>query len=190
MALFHYQVELDWNGPGAPGLNVWDIRTEDLTVDQDLPAAVDAIRTFYLALAGGGVYPAGYTITFPGNAVNIVTREDESFTPPSGLASTTTDPDFAGLLQMILTIRTSSRTRSGRGRKFLGPVAQNVLSPDGTPLDSTRQTVQTAASALLDASSASSGWAVGVYSRTDGVFRDATALVARDYFAHLSDRGA
>lgn len=91
---------------------------------------------------------------------------------------------------VIASWRTEIRSRSGRGRTFLGGVDQTQLQGNGTPADEIRQLVVTAGETLIDTFSGvgGAGGAFGVYSPTDGVIRDFTSVQSPDYFGHLSTR--
>ena len=188
MALWHYTVDLTWPGPGSPGVNVWDFRTDEPMLGGELQQAVDAVEAFYTSMiTGGPVFPDGYSIAGRSEAIEI---NDRTIEPVDTWAVTQTgaEADFSGLNQMIMTIRTTSATRKGRGRKYIGPCNAATLGPDGTPITGSVTRLQTAATGLLTASQANNGWAVGVYSSVDGLFRDATQLSARNYFASMRSR--
>jgi hypothetical protein len=188
MALWHYTVDLSWPGTGSPGVNVWDIRTDEGLPGDNLQEAVDAIKNFYAStLLAGALVPTGYRAVGRALAVEINTKQIDAVT---GFTTNTnsSDPEFAGPLMLICTLRTSSATRKGRGRKFIGPAAQGTLDADGTPTTGAVTALQTACTELLAASTANSGWAVGVYSQTDGLFRDMVQMQARNYFAILRSR--
>ena len=187
MSLWHYTVDLDWSGPGSPGVNVWDIRNEGTLADEEVQSAVSAIQAFYTTLAGGSILASPYTATGRDEAVEITTRE---VLPVTGFTTSTgvSDNAFSGLTQMILTLRTSSATRRGRGRKFIGPVSSACMGTDGTPTPAAVTQLQDAANTLLAASGGVNGWGLGVYSSVDGLFRDVTVMQARNYFVGLRSR--
>ena len=89
---------------------------------------------------------------------------------------------------MVVTWRTQSATRSGRGRTFLGPLASSALQTDGTLSGSLVATVQDACDDLVAWNSVGTNGSFAVYSRTNGVARDITASKARDYVAVLRSR--
>ena len=188
MGLYHYTVDLTWPGPGSPGVNVWDIRQQALDPTAELQAAVNAIDTFYTSLtSAANFFARPYTAKGRNEAIEINSRTIEPVTGFTRSTSATT-VSYSGLDQMIITIRTSLAARRGRGRKFIGPVAGSLMDSNGTPTSGALTTLQTAADALLTASLAGNGWAIGVYSSVDGLFRDATVMTARDYFASLRSR--
>jgi hypothetical protein len=188
MGIYQYAVNLNWNGPGAPGVNVWDIRQQALDPTSELQLAVNAIGAFYESLfVASTIFPDGYTANGSDEAIEVTTRQIEAVTGFTG-AQSGAGADFSGLNQMICTIRTSSATRRGRGRKFIGPCNALTLDTDGTPTPGAVSDLQAACDGLISASTANNGWAVGVYSQVDGLFRDATAMTARNYFASMRSR--
>lgn len=191
MTLYHFPVALSWSGPGSPGVNMWDIRTtgdDPGGTDVDLDAMSAAIEDFYVSLQTAEIFPAGYTASFDGLATTIgpdpVFTASPSWTHTQGSGGGSAPQSAQG----IVTIRTSSAGRSGRGRKFIGPVGSNTVAADGTPNTALVTALQNAADALLAESTGSANGAVGVWSEAGQVFRDATALQARNYFAVLRSR--
>ena len=187
MALWHYTVNLSWVGPGSPGVNVWDIRTDTPDIGGNLQEAVDAIGAFYASLVLDAIYPIGYVATGGTEAVEINTSE---ISPVDGFSSGEQAgvARHSGVAQMIATIRTTSATRRGRGRKFIGPVSTDTMDGDGTPSAVAVADLQSACTALVNSSLGAGGWAIGVYSSVDELFRDATQMQARNYFAALRSR--
>lgn len=204
MSVFRVPIDLAWDGPGTPGVNVWHIRTVLDAGGTDLQQAVDAVRTFYHSCNGAGtlansVFPSGYTANV-GQAVNVVdqTTAQPTFTQVTGGASTTEAPQ---LLQMCVSWRTSIAARRGMGRTFVGPLTGAQVQSDGTIFGTGVTRVRDAAIALVTASTAATGWAVGVYGlqnpapegTTDfgalpHVLRDITGSSVRDRFAVLRSR--
>lgn len=190
MALFRFNVNLDWPGTGGPGINQWDLRTTgsaDPEGSADLDTLVSAIGSFYSAISAA-IFPAGYSYFSSEEAVEVAGASTVVPVPSFGQTVTGSDPMGPTANQMILTIRTSTATRRGRGRKFLGPVALNTIQSDGTPTQGVIGDVQSAADALVGTSQGFANGAVGVYSGVDGVFRDVTSMQCRNYFAVLRSR--
>jgi hypothetical protein len=119
--------------------------------------------------------------------VDVATREESAV---SGWTETqgSTGTGFMGPCMMVLTLRTTSATRSGRGRKFIGPIVSNQTSTDGTPVPGAVSALQACGTALVTASTGLTSAAIGVYSPTHELFRDVTATNVRDYFATLRSR--
>ena len=187
MPTYRYAVNTTWLGAGSPGTNVWHFRDDDDLPGTNVQDVVDIIRNFYLAVYGSSLLPQGSACDGDDVVVDVATSETVPVTF-SGLVTTSTDPEFAGPLQLIATKRTSSATRSGRGRIFIGPCAQGTLDTNGTPTSGAQATLQTACSALLSSSVALTDAAIGVYSPTQNLFRDLIGFDARDYFAVLRSR--
>jgi hypothetical protein len=189
MAIWRVPAQIEYVGPGAPGLNVWNVRTvgpEGDEVDQ-LTEAVAQINAFYFAIKE--VYPSSCSITTGSGII-----KDPLGAPTYGpdLASTIVGSGGAELAPQLLAVvvswRTSSASRSGRGRTFVGPLAKAAQDVDGTPSAAALATIRNGAQALVGASTATSGWAVGVLSTKQGVLRDVTGFAVRDQFAFLSSR--
>jgi hypothetical protein len=130
----------------------------------------------------------GYTASFNGEAIDetdsdVMVLDPWTFTQVSG------DANFSALTnQVTCTKRTSVATRAGRGRVFLGPLAKNAISADGSMLDATVVSLQGYCDTLVAASEGEVDGAIGVYSRTQEVFRDLTSLQARDSIKVLRSR--
>jgi len=189
MGVYHYTVDLTWDGAGSPGANVWDIEAVagGSSEAANLQLATDAIEQFYDDLLTVNFYPQSYTVTGRTEAVNIATSNIEPVTGWTQVTASTSQ-NYAGLLQMICTIRTISATRRGRGRKFIGPVDTTLTSTDGTPSSSAVGFLQAACDGLMASSTGAADWSIGVYSSVDLTFRTALSMQARDYFAALRSR--
>lgn len=190
MATLHVPIRLTWAGSGSPGVNVWDVRTisDDTGTNDDLQDMVDALEVFYTDLMAGDIFPGGYRASFDGTATSV--GEDPEFFNADSWTITESGPaDIAPpIAQMILTLRTTSATRRGRGRKFIGPVRPTILQADGTPTTTAVGVLQVAGNRLLATSQSNVNGAIGVYSSVDSTFRDITQVQARDYFASLRSR--
>ena len=190
MATLHVPIRLNFPGGGGPGVNVWDIRVgaEAGPDSEDLDTLSAALEVFYTDLLAGDIFPGGYTAAFDGTAVSVG-PEPEYFTSDPWSVTETGDPNIAPpAAQMILTLRTASATRSGRGRKFIGPVRPTVVEADGSPTTAAIGVLQAAGDTLLATSSGTLNGAIGVYSETAGLFRDIVSVQARNYFASLRSR--
>jgi hypothetical protein len=171
-------------------VNVWDVRTTggDPGPSDDLQAMTDALRVFYTDLMAGDIFPGGYTASYGGTATSVG-ESPEFFTSDTWSITESGPSDVAPpIAQMILTLRTSSATRRGRGRKFIGPVRPTIVQADGTPTTAALGILQTAGNTLLAESEEFADGAIGVYSDVDGLFRDLVSVQARVYFASLRSR--
>jgi hypothetical protein len=190
MATLHVPIRLNFPGGGGPGVNVWDIRVgaESGPDSEDLDSLSAALEVFYTDLLAGDIFPGGYSASFDGTAVSVG-EDPEYFTSDPWTVTETGDANIAPpAAQMILTLRTSSATRSGRGRKFIGPVRPTVVAANGAPTTAAIGVLQGAGDTLLASSSGLLNGAIGVYSETAGVFRDIVSVQARNYFASLRSR--
>lgn len=190
MPSLHVPVRLTWAGSGSPGVNVWDVRTTggDPGPSDDLQAMTDALRVFYTDLMAGDIFPGGYTASYAGVATSVG-DSPEFFTSDAWSITESGPADVAPpIAQMILTLRTSSATRRGRGRKFIGPVRPTIVQADGTPTTVALGVLQNAGNALLAESEEFADGAIGVFSSVDELFRDIVSVQARDYFASLRSR--
>lgn len=148
----------------------------------------DALRVFYTDLMAGDIFPGGYTASYAGVATSVGDNP-EFFTSDAWSITESGPGDVAPpIAQMILTLRTTSATRRGRGRKFIGPVRPTIVQTDGTPTTVALGVLQNAGNTLLAASNGFADGAIGVWSSVDELFRDITAVQARDYFASLRSR--
>jgi hypothetical protein len=120
-----------------------------------------------------------------------------TFAPVSG-SGTGSAPQA---LALVVTWRTEVAARRGRGRTFVGPLAPAVVATDGTPADTARSTLATAAAALVSSSQGFANGAIGVWGyqsaytgegdRPPGqprVLRDFTGSTIRDLFGILRSR--
>ena len=188
MSIVRVPVRMDFTQPGGPGYNVWHIRTADDNPETwELSGALDALEDFYQANAG--LYHAGTTITIgegmvrdPLGSPTYVDDDVRTLTGGNGSAPGST------MLAVVVSWRTTSATRSGRGRTFLGPITSAVVSGDGTPSNLFITQARAAATALVAASTAANGWAIGVLSTKQGIFRDAVGSSVRDRYSFLSSR--
>lgn len=188
MPIFRYDVGLTWNGPGGPGVNVWHIRTTGIDpASSDLNDAATAIRAFYNDVCEIGLCPAGWTARGASQAVNVEDSTLVDVTPwtEASLQGTAT---FSAPSMVCVGLRTTSATRAGRGRKFIGPLATPAMGTDGTIVDSMLTALRAAASTLAAASGGTNDWAVGVYSQNTNVFRDVVTMPVRDTIATLRSR--
>lgn len=172
-----------------PGYNIFHIRSK---TGVDEGAAVSAFLTtlqeFYTAQER--LFPETVSFIFgegmirdPYGAPTYVPDDSTTLTIGEGGAPA------AAFQALVVSWRTTSATRSGRGRTFLGPISRDLTDADGTPDATAISEARAAASDLVDASeSVLTPWALGVYSVKEGVFRDVTGSAVRDRWAYLSSR--
>lgn len=184
MATYKVPVTIQHPGAGGTAYNIFNLRCQD---EADLGDALGALHDFYEALTG--CYPDGTTILVgdgiikdPYGAPTYV-----GFTPDP-LEATGLAAQSPQLLAIVVSWRTTSATRSGRGRTFLGPLTPAVFDSDGTIASVYLGGIQSAAEDLVSASTGLGGWAYGVYSHKDSVIRDWTASSVKDRASYLSSR--
>jgi hypothetical protein len=201
MALFRVPILLTFPGAGSPGVNVWHIRTADAALATELGQAnalIGYIRTFYDA---GKSYLPSTTTCILGTVSEIGTSREivPTMAQVNGLGTGSAPQALA----LCVTWRTSIAARRGRGRTFFGPLSTASIQSDGTPDNTMRNTMVTAAAALVTSSLGYANGAVGVWGYDaaklpgkanvrdpdDGkVFRDFTGSGIRDLFAVLRSR--
>jgi len=191
MPLYRLSVKIDAPALGGDGANVWHIRTGGgLNEDGAANTAIGWLEDFYNLIAP--LTPTTCSFSFEGTAVEIAVEEP---TMLEGLDTWTTSGTSANDYLppancIVVGWRTSLATRSGRGRTFLGPFANNVSDATGTPSSGALSTIRGAADALVSASTGADpeGVAVAVWSPTDNLARDITGASVRDQFAVLRSR--
>jgi hypothetical protein len=196
MAVYRVPVRIAFTGSGAPGANVWHLRTvaEPFAPgpDVNISGALSALQDFYLgcasAIAGTLSIDGEITEITPGGEADPQAQSRFVQVTPWTVQAGTGDESLPDLLAITVTLRTEDASRRGRGRVFLGPVKDETLASGGTPSDIVLQDIRNAAAALVDASTAATGWAWTVYSRADGVARDITSTRVRDVYSYLSSR--
>lgn len=162
MAIFRCPVNVNFAGAGSPGVNVWHFRVADETPADgalEVQSAVDAIHGFYMGIKNA--YPASTNLQL-GDVIEVSTQQPVS---PSWATIYGNGGDILApqMLSIVVSWRTNLRARRGMGRTFLGPLVSAAVQGDGTPNDETLGLVKTSAQALIDASSATNGWAIGVW---------------------------
>jgi hypothetical protein len=205
MPIYRVPVKLSWPRAGSPGVNVWHVRTVENNPGSELQTAVDALRAFYNSVnlidltSSAGIFAPGTTVTL-GDIVDVDSQEFATATWATVTAQTT-PAAAAPALQLVVGWRTSSATRRGRGRTFLGPLQAAAVDTDGTPKAAVLSGVGAAAQTLVDASLGIANWAVGVYGLMEQapagttdytglprVLRDVTGYKVKDQFAVLRSR--
>ena len=181
-------------------VNVWHFRTLDPgeTATSEFAAAVAAIRAFYVGIASWIAPGAAVTADF---AVNVADDTDRAVTWAS-LAGAGTGVVAPPHISLCVGWKTAVRGRRARGRTFLPPTTLGAIDTDGTLNTTYLQNTKTAADALVNASKAANGWAIGVYGQQDSapgassaaraqmphVLRDIVGYAIADKFAVLRSR--
>lgn len=198
MPVYRVPVNLTWDDPGSPGVNVWHVRTTTIAPQSEaLNGAMASLSDFYANLTQQGAdnpFRAGLQIDV--EAVTDVETSEQREVSFQDVVSGGTAADAPMVCQIVVGWRTTVIGRRARGRTFLGPLSQQALGTDGTPKDSCLAKVQAAADAFVTRSLVDNNWAFGVYGlATAGggptaprVLRDFTRATVRDTFAVLRSR--
>lgn len=181
-------------GPMLPdaAMNIWHVRTDssDALRKPGLNGAVSALAVFYDSVKG--LYPSGCTITFDGTAQEVATEDPKYLDGLSTFTygATGSSDSLPAANAMMISWRTESATRSGRGRTFIGPVVSSAAENNGTPEESNRSALQGAVNALVASSvtDKTSPWAFGVYSPSLKILRDFTSGTVPNRFGMLRSR--
>lgn len=188
MSIVRIPVRIDYPYDGGPGYNIWHARFVDSTpAALSLSAAVDALVDFYEAvdayIVTGTTFTVGEGMIL--DPLGSPTYLDDDSHTVTGSAGGTS---MSNIMCCTVGWRTTSATRSGRGRTFLGPMGMSSATGNGTPADATLTTLRAAASDLVDVSTGANGWAFGVLSTKQGLLRDFTGSTIKDRYTFLSSR--
>lgn len=190
MGIVRIPVTVTNNLPGGPFMNVLHVRTVGGGDDDavDVGHALDALVSFYTSIRT--LYPNGSVIKM-GEGMILDPLGSPTYFPDD--SRTVTTGAVAGgttstLLSIVVSWRTMSASRSGRGRTFIGPLNGDAITTDGTPADSAVNMIRNAAAALVEDSDSLNGWALGVLSTKEGILRDVTGSSVRDRWSFLSSR--
>lgn len=149
MSLFRVVANITGPKPGLPGVNVWHVKTQDVSPLSELDRALDALKGFYTTLAPY-LAPA-VTVTLGQDVLDIQEQSDEIRTARTVTSTASAAPgDLAPLLAIVIGWRTDLRARRGMGRTFVGPLADAAIATDGTPSSSAMLAAQNAGQALVD----------------------------------------
>lgn len=188
MGIVRVPVTITTNEPNNPAMNVWNVRLNGSTGSNGdvFRQALDAIEAFYNAIkdryAASRIELGTGMIEDPLGSPSYVADDLRVITPPAYAQSA------PKLLAVTISWKTSSASRAGRGRTFIGPLVASCLDNDGTPTGTTIQKIQDAATDLVQASSGANGWGVGVLSHKQRLLRDFTGAQVKDRFTYLSSR--
>lgn len=178
MALYRYQVVLKALS-GVPADNVTNTLYYDAVSNADALNAADDIGDFYLAIDG----QLGSSLATTGHEIKVYAMSDPEprfpiGTPGLGGAlapSTSSLPRDVALCLSFQGARVSGTPQaSRRGRIYLGPLTQSLVTVAGIPNPSQITPIVNAAIALLAASDASANYTWVIYSPTLGTFTPVT----------------
>lgn len=182
-------IDLSWVGAsGSPGVNVFHGRIDPEEIETGgLDDITEMLHTFYSTCVG--IFPDGTTIRYEGEAFGVGDDEGNVYTSPEWTVLGEGNGGFLPPANAILVSwKTGSGGRSGRGRTFLSPIVLPADEENGTPGEPTRASVQGAVDALVASSTGFGNGALGVYSRTQDTFRDFTSGNVPNFFAVLRSR--
>jgi hypothetical protein len=162
-----------------------------------LQAAIDSIHGFYGDIWGGGASNGMRAeLTAAAEfATEVDTQEQREVDFPT-LTVGGSSSDAPPVLQAVISWKTSSASRRGRGRTFMGPLSFGALEADGTLSDTFLQVLSGAAAGYVARSQAADDWFSGVYGlATSGggpgaphTIRQLTGFKIRDTLAVLRSR--
>lgn len=121
MPVYRVPVSLSYAGPGSPGVNVLHIRTAGVPLEGDTERenAMVAIRNFYASTSL--LYHASTVIRFPTELVDVEDNEIVSVAARNEISGAGTATVMLPPASCIcVSWKSSSATRAGRGRTFLG----------------------------------------------------------------------
>lgn len=189
MPLYRLTVKTTFPGGTLGGTNTWHIRTTTAAVPP-APSATTTIKNFYTGIAS--LFGLPYKWSWDG-VLSEVANENPGLAPVmtpwtvQGSSGGGTDSGPAGV-GLVVTWRSGTATKSGRGRTFIAPLPAGTFQSDGTILDSALNTVRVAATALVNTSLADGNGAVSVYSPLQKIGRDVQGSMVNDRVAYLSSR--
>lgn len=189
MTIGYCTVTLEWDGPGSPGTNTWHLRTtgSDFAAATEPEDLMGLVEDFYVT--AGPVLRNGLVVHWDGEYHGLGTDlgDSKSFTPWT-FTNGGTGADAADGLAVVIGWRTGSGGRRGKGRTFLGPLAQQAFDANGELAELFVSSAEDAAEALVTASQGFGNGAIGVYSRLDAVVRDVTSSVTSRTYGMLRSR--
>ena len=187
MPIYRVPVKIEYPHGGGPGYNVFHVRTVT-SLRNELIGALNAIEQFYIDTRS--LYPSGVKHTIGEGMIKDPLGAPEYVNDDPRVRLGEGSPTVApALLALTVSWKTSSATRSGRGRTFLGPVCEDAMQgSDGTPLNTIMTTVRNAADKLVQDSTEMQDWSIGVLSVKQGLLRDITGYTVKDKWSYLSSR--
>lgn len=190
MPIYRVPVEIRVGGLPSSAWNIWHVRTTDAGIDPG--PLVGAIHDFYVGCSN--IFGANALIEFPKSVVDVQTQDEIAMaSPPTSIQTTVPDITEWGLA-LTMNWTTGTAARRGRGRTFLGPLRQGMVTAAGRPDEALLGPVRTAAQSLVTASTAGGNGAVVVWGQQSAgvaepkIARDITGFKLGSKFAHLRTR--
>lgn len=189
MSVYRGVVTVQSPSLGGIGTNTWHVRTDSIddAGDDTLQALGDHLETFYTAIQ---VYFAGLSnVSFDG-VWSQVDSGGETVIQRDGwdIASTTGGTPLPPQDCYVVGWRSATGKRKGRGRTFLGPLSKVTLQDNGTPDETFRTAVASAANDLVTYSRGLANGAYVVWSHQEKVGRDFIGHSERNVFGTLRSR--
>ena len=196
MGVYRITIGLTGHTGSPPSANVFHFRTvadgDDPLAQEQRNSAVSALHDFYESIIG--VLGLGVTAVFPDFVLVPGAEESAPINDLPNLTSAASG-QAPSVLAYCINWTTSSRSRRGRGRTFIGPLQFGAINTDGNPDSSPLNTLTAACDALLVANALDNGWSFGVWGQQNPgqaepkVLRDWTGYsVARDQFSIMTSR--
>lgn len=190
MSTFRGIVTIDHPALGGTGTNTWHVRTtgSDPLDAGELQGLTDIIEAFYTGLEP--ILAAATHLAFDGVWTSVGANPQVNTTDADAwtITSTGSDAPLPPADCVCVTWRTTSASRSGRGRTFLGPMGVGSLQGDGTVEATRLASLREFAGNLVDASTGFTNGAIGVFSTKNVTFRDFVGSSITDQFAVLRSR--
>lgn len=171
---------------GGTGVNVFHGHLADDDPD-DLGPLMVSVHSAYEDSAL--LFPSTTEITWDGTATTLGSSPmllealDDAWST-AGTGGTHPAPPANCL---VVGFSTALRTRSGRGRTFLGPLDRDQVQDNGTPYEATRDIVAGTWQDVIDSQTGNPNY-LGVWSPTDEVLRQWTSAKVANRFAVLRSR--
>jgi hypothetical protein len=198
MAIYRAAVNLGYTDTtGGPGVNVWHFRTNAVTGTLQVQDLVDELHTFYDSITNGGTTgSSGFQRNMSISLEEVIDVESSDIVPVDWTTIVTPNVGASAppVLAQCITWRTSSATRRGRGRTFLGPLSSAALEANGTPNEDVRSVIKAAGDAFIASFAGPDEGAFGVYGREAAggagahVLRDFVTCSVPNEFAVLRSR--
>lgn len=189
MTIGYGVVTLNWDGNGSPGTNTWNMRTtgSDFANAEEPEDLMGLVEDFYNGMKT--ILRTGLVIAWDGvyHGLGIDQGDTKQFTPWSITVGGQGD-DAPEAIACVVQWGSASGGRRGKGRTFLGPLNKSMLNSVGQLDPTFTAPVQTAADALVSASSGFANGALGVYSRVDNLVRDFTTATKSAKYGLLRSR--
>lgn len=187
--LVRMPVDITWPyGGGSPGASIFHLRCPDLEpYTEVLGDLSEIVRQFYAAM--DDLYVDSVRLKFAGLLTGVGSDKGKAVEiDPWEVAGTAAVGPLPPSNQIVVGWKTSSATRSGRGRTFVGPLQYAVVDDAGSPAAPVLSVVRNAAAALVTAQGLLTEGGIGVWSTKQSLFRDFTGSTVRDTFAVLRSR--